>query len=406
MLSSRARSLPASSTAALDAEIKARIAAGADIINLTGGELDFPTPAQAADGARRAITEGRTRYTPVAGIGPLREAIARRLTGHWGCPYDASQIVTTNGAKQALAQVFTLLCEPGDEVILPAPYWVSFPHMIRLAGAVPVTVPTAATGFKLTPEALVAHLTPRSRVLLLNNPSNPTGVVYERSELLALAREAVENGLTVVTDEIYGDLVHEGASFTAVASLGPDIAGRTVTVGGFSKTYAMTGWRIGFAAAPSPVAAALTAVQGHTSSAPSSISQYAALAALTDGTEAELERRAAELSIRRTLLRDGIRALPPLRLTAPPQGGFFAFVDVGALCTRPGEDAGTFARDLLEHAGVAVMPGNDFAAPGHVRLSYGVGTDDIVRALDRIGTYLKTTVKTTPSTTGTGAHHG
>ncbi|RBL86205.1 pyridoxal phosphate-dependent aminotransferase, partial [Streptomyces cavourensis] len=215
--------------------------------------------------------------------------------------------------KQALAQVFTLLCEPGEEVILPAPYWVSFPHMIRLAGAVPVTVPTAATGYKLTPEALLAHLTPRSRVLLLNNPSNPTGVVYERSELRALARAAVEHGLTVVTDEIYGDLVHDGASFTAVASLGPDIAGRTVTVGGFSKTYAMTGWRMGFAAAPSPVAAALTAVQGHTSSAPSSISQYAALAALTDGTEAELERRAAELSARRTLMRDGIRALPPLR---------------------------------------------------------------------------------------------
>jgi len=398
VLSSRARSLPASSTAALDADIKARIAGGADIINLTGGELDFPTPEQAADGARRAITEGLTRYTPVAGVRPLREAIARRLSEHWNCSYDAAQIVTTNGAKQALAQVFTVLCEPGDEVILPAPYWVSFPHMIALAGALSVTVPTVDTGFKLTPAALRAHLTPRSRVLLLNNPSNPTGVVYERSELLALAQAAVEHGLIIVTDEIYGDLVHVGASFTSVASLGPEIAERTVTIGGFSKTYAMTGWRIGFAAAPLPVAAALTAVQGHTSSAPSSISQYAALAALTDGTETELARRAAELSTRRTIMRDGILNLPPIRLTAPPQGGFFAFADISALYARPGDDAGSVARDLLEHAGVAVMPGNDFAAPDHVRLSYGVATEDIVRALDRIGTYLKST--------GTGAHHG
>lgn len=390
MLSTRARTLPASSTAALDAHIKSLVAGGADIINLTGGEVDFPTPDQAGDGARRAIAEGRTRYTPVAGIGPLREAIAGRLTSHWGCAYAPAQIVTTNGAKQALAQVLTVLCEPGDEVILPAPYWVSFPHMITLAGAVPVVVDTAGTGFKLTPDALRAQITPRTRVVLLNSPSNPTGVVYDRSELQALARLAVDHDLVVVSDEIYGDLVHEGASFTSVASLGPDIAERTVTIGGFSKTYAMTGWRIGFAAAPLPVAEALTAVQGHTSSAPSSISQYAALAALTGDTDTELARRAAELEARRTLMRDGLAALPPLRLAAQPQGGFFAFVDVRGLYTRSDDDAGTVARDLLEHAGVAVMPGRDFAAPDHVRLSYGVGTDDITQALHRIATHLKT----------------
>ncbi|MEV7280845.1 pyridoxal phosphate-dependent aminotransferase [Streptomyces sp. NPDC093111] len=389
MLSNRARTLPASSTAALDAHIKALQADGADIVNLTGGELDFPTPEQAAEGARRAIAEGRTRYTPVAGIGPLREAIAQRLSSRWGCAYEPAQIVTTNGAKQALAQIFTVLCEPGDEVLLPAPYWVSFPHMIALAGAVPVVVDTTGTGFKLTPEALRAHLTPRTRVLLLNSPSNPTGVVYERTELEDLARIAVEHDLVVVSDEIYGDLVHEGAAFTSVASLGPEVAERTVTIGGFSKTYAMTGWRIGFAAAPAPVAAALAAVQGHTSSAPSSISQYAALAALTGDTDTELARRAEELTVRRALMRDGLAGLPPLRLAAPPQGGFFAFVDVRGLYTRPDDDAGTVARDLLEHTGVAVMPGRDFAAPDHVRLSYAVGTEDISQALQRIGAYLK-----------------
>lgn len=389
MLSSRAKTLPASSTAALDAHVKSLLADGADIINLTGGELDFPTPEQAADGARRAIAEGRTRYTPVAGITPLREAIARRLATHWGCSYEAAQIVTTNGAKQALAQIFTVLCEPGDEVILAAPYWVSFPHMIALAGAVPVVVDTAGTGFKLTPQALRARITPRTRVLLLNSPSNPTGVVYDRSELRALAEVALDNRLTIVSDEIYGDLVHEGATWTSVASLGPEVAERTVTVGGFSKTYAMTGWRIGFAAAPRAVAAALSAVQGHTSSAPSSISQYAALAALTGDTDTELARRAKELNTRRALLRDGLAALPPLRLAAEPQGGFFALVDVRGLCAGSGEDASTVARDLLEHAGVAVMPGRDFGAPGHVRLSYAVAGDDISRALHRIALHLK-----------------
>ncbi|MFD4691570.1 pyridoxal phosphate-dependent aminotransferase [Streptomyces sp. NPDC058463] len=390
MLSTRARNLPASSTAALDAHIKSLLAGGADIVNLTGGELDFPTPAQAADGARRAIAAGHTRYTPVAGIGPLRDAIARRLGTHWGCSYEPAQIVTTNGAKQALAQVFTVLCESGDEVILPAPYWVSFPHMIRLAGAVPVVVDTAATGFKLTPDALREQITPKSRVVLLNNPSNPTGVVYDRSELLALAQTAVEHDLVIVSDEIYGDLVHEGAAFTSIASLSPEIAQRTVTVGGFSKTYAMTGWRIGFAAAPLTVAAALAAVQGHTSSAPSSISQHAALGALTGDTDRELARRAAELNTRRALMQDGLAALSPLRLAAQPQGGFFAFVDVQGLYTSPDDDAGTVARDLLEHAGVAVMPGRDFAAPDHVRLSYGVRSDDISQAFHRISTYLKT----------------
>ncbi|MDD9375745.1 aminotransferase class I/II-fold pyridoxal phosphate-dependent enzyme [Streptomyces sp. ZAF1911] len=390
MLSTRARTLPASSTAALDAHIKSLMADGADVINLTGGELDFPTPDQASDGGRQAISRGLTRYTPVAGIGPLREAIARRLETHWGCSYTAAQIVTTNGAKQALAQLFTVLCDPGDEVILQAPYWVSFPHMIRLAGATPVVVDTVDTGFKLTPGLLRAHITPSTRVVLLNNPSNPTGVVYDRAELLALAGVAVEHDLVIVSDEIYGDLVHEGASFTSVASLGPDIAERTVTVGGFSKTYAMTGWRIGFAAAPLPVAAALTAVQGHTSSAPSSISQYAALAALTGDTDIELARRAAELNTRRTLMRDGLAALPPLRLAAEPQGGFFALVDVRGLYRHPDDDAGTVTKDLLEHAGVAVMPGRDFGAPDLVRLSYAVGAEDISQALHRISTHLKT----------------
>ncbi|MFG3172308.1 pyridoxal phosphate-dependent aminotransferase [Streptomyces sp. NPDC048200] len=397
MLSHRAQTLPASSTAALDAHIKSLLADGADIINLTGGELDFPTPQQAADGAHQAIDAGHTRYTAVAGLTELREAIAQRLNTHWGCAYDPAQIVTTNGAKQALAQLFTVLCEPGDEVLLQAPHWVSFPHMIRLAGATPVVIPTGDTGFKITPEHVQTHLSPRTKVLLLNNPSNPTGLVYTERELRDLADLAVEKGLTIVSDEIYGDLVHDGATFTAVASLSEKIAAHTVTVAGFSKTYAMTGWRIGYAAAPLPVAKALSAVQGHTSSAPSSISQHAAFAALAENTDTELARRSRELGTRRTALRDGLNSLPPLRLAVEPQGGFFAFVDVSGLYRRPEDDAATIAQELLEQAGVAVMPGRDFAAPHHVRMSYAVSSSDISQALDRISTYLKTTThRSTP----------
>src|SRR4051794_34718194 len=223
MISRRAASIPLSSTATLDAHVKKLAAEGTDVINLTGGELDFPTPEVASLGGIDAIESGFTRYTAVSGIAPLRQAIADRLTDKWGCRYDGADVIVTNGAKQALANAFAVLLDPGDEVILQAPHWVSFPHMISLAGGVPVVVDTGAdTGFKFDRDAIVERITVRTKALLINSPSNPSGVVYSRAELAVLAELAAEYNLAVVSDEIYSDLVYGDTEFTTVASLGAD----------------------------------------------------------------------------------------------------------------------------------------------------------------------------------------
>jgi aspartate aminotransferase len=390
MISRRAATIPASSTATLDAHVKKLVADGVDVINLTGGELDFPTPDVARRGGIDAIENGFTRYTAVAGIAPLRQAIAGRLAGRWHCPYTADDVIVTNGAKQALANAFAVLLDPGDEVILQAPHWVSFPHMITLAGGVPVVVDT---GFTFDRDAIAERITPRTKALLVNSPSNPSGVVYGREELLDLVDLAVEHDLVIVSDEIYGDLVYEGAEFTSVASLGESAQSRTVTVGGFSKTFAMTGWRIGFAAGPRLVIAAMSALQGHTTSAPSSISQRAALAALVDEPVEELAARKTELERRRRLTCEGVADLPGLRLAVEPQGAFFALIDVSGTYGRQHDgveikDAATFADRLLHEARVAVMPGADFGVPDHIRISYAVSAEEITEAFTRMRQFL------------------
>ncbi|MET8155512.1 pyridoxal phosphate-dependent aminotransferase [Sphaerisporangium sp. NPDC005289] len=394
MLSRRAAQLPPSSTAALDAHAKQLAAEGVDVINLTSGELAFPTPQEASDGGIKAITDGRTRYTAVAGIPPLRQAVAERLTRAWQAPYTGEEIIITNGAKQALANVFVALLDPGDEVIIQAPHWVSFPHMVTLAGGTPVILPTGpGTGSKMTPQAVAERITPRTKVLLVNSPSNPTGVVYDRRELAALAEVALGAGLTIVSDEIYGDLVYQEGLFAAMASLGPDVRAATITVGGLSKTFAMTGWRVGFAAGPKPVISAMAALQGHTTSAASTISQHAALAVLLDEPVAELDARRAELDERRRALCAGLAGLPGLRLDVEPMGAFFAFVEVSGTygLAWQGEtirSAADFARHLLSAARVAVVPGADFGAPDHVRISYVDSPQVIGEALARIRAFL------------------
>ncbi|WP_424533448.1 pyridoxal phosphate-dependent aminotransferase [Sphaerisporangium viridialbum] len=404
MLSRRAARLPPSSTAALDAHAKQLAEDGVDVINLTSGEVDFPTPDQACEGGINAITSGFTRYTAVAGISPLRQAVAARLTQAWNAPYLGEEVVITNGAKQALANAFMTLLDPGDEVLIQAPHWVSFPHMVTLAGGTPVIIPTGPdTGFKMMPQAVAERITPRTRVLLVNSPSNPTGVVYERAELEALAEVALRAGLTIVSDEIYGDLVYEDARFTSVASLGHDVRARTVTVGGLSKTFAMTGWRVGFAAGPEPVVSAMAALQGHTTSAASSISQHAALAVLHDEPVAELRWRRSALDERRRLLCEGLSELPGLRLAVEPKGAFFAFADVTGTygLDAHGEtisSAATFADQLLRTARVAVVPGADFGAPHHIRISYVAAPGVLGEALSRIQNFLTAASENTVTT--------
>ncbi|HET7013907.1 MAG TPA: pyridoxal phosphate-dependent aminotransferase [Streptosporangiaceae bacterium] len=387
----RAATIPASATASLDGRLKDLAASGTDVINLTSGEVDFPTLPSACAAGVDAIASGFTRYTAVAGTTELRSAVSAWLSARHGTSYPPEQIVVANGAKQALSAAFMAMLNPGDEVLLPAPYWVSFPHMITLAGGTARAVTGSPdTGFKVTPEAMRAHTTARTRALVLNNPVNPTGAVYSRAELEAIADTAERLDLTVVSDEIYAELVYPPATFTSFASLSDDAMHRTVTINGVSKTFAMTGWRIGYAAAQPPVVKAMTAIQSHCSSAPSSISQRAALGALTSSDSvSELQRRRADLDRRRRVMIDGLTGLPGIGVPFEPTGAFFLLADVtGCFGRRHGGtligDAAAFAQALLDSELVGVVPGDSFGAPGYVRASYVVPEAQLADAIDRL----------------------
>ncbi|MFI1062833.1 pyridoxal phosphate-dependent aminotransferase [Streptomyces spororaveus] len=392
-LAGRAAEVPPSATAALDAQAKALIAAGVDVINLTSGEPAFPTVEPAAAAAVEAIAEGFTRYTPAAGIPELRAAVADHLNRH-GTAYEPSAVVVTAGAKQALHHAFTALLEPGDEVLIPAPYWVSYPHLASLAGGILVPVhPAPDAGLKVTPGQLRAAVTDCTRVLLLNSPANPSGVVYSRAELAALAQVAVDHDLTIISDEICDHWVFGDAEFTSVAALSPEIAARTLTIGAVSKTFAMTGWRIGWIAGPAPVAQAVTALQSHTASAPSSIAQKAALGALTANLTTELEHRRQALDERRRTTIKALADIPGIEVGGDPEGAFFLLADVSGTYgrTQAGStitSAADFAELLLAQSNVAVVPGADFAAPNHVRISYTVPPDRLAEALTRVADFV------------------
>ncbi|WP_245173077.1 pyridoxal phosphate-dependent aminotransferase [Streptomyces aureus] len=392
-LARRAAQVPPSATAALDAQAKALIAQGVDVINLTSGEPAFPTVEPAAQAARDAIAADFTRYTPAAGIPELRAAAADFLNRH-GTAYGQDDVVITAGAKQALHYAFTALVEPGDEILIPAPYWVSYPHLAALAsGALVPIQPAPGAGLKVTPDQLRAAVTDRTRVLLLNNPANPSGVVYDRTELAALVQVAIDHDLAIISDEICDHWVFGTAEHVSVAALSPEIAQRTLTIGGVSKTFAMTGWRIGWVAAPAPVAQAITAIQSHTASAPSSISQKAAHGALTADLTIELERRRLELDERRQTTTKALADTPGIEVDGNPEGAFFLLADVSGtygrtLAGRPITSAADFADLLLTEANVAVVPGADFAAPHHVRISYTVPPDRLTEALARLAAFV------------------
>jgi aspartate aminotransferase len=376
-----------SATFAMAAEAAALRKQGRDVIDLSAGEPDFDTPEHVKEAARQALARGQTKYTPIGGTDELKDAIVRKLARENGLTYERGEVIASCGGKHALYTAFQALFDEGDEVVLPAPYWVSYPEMLLLAGAVPRVVETSAeAGFLMSPEQLEASIGPRTVALIINSPSNPTGATYGPEELRALGEVALRRGLIVITDDIYERLTdrpvqHVGA---LVAGLRP----RLVVVNSVSKTYAMTGWRIGYTAAPVEVVKAMTVLQSQSTSNPSSVAQAAAAAAL-DGPQECVAEMAREFSARRDLVVELLRRIPGVRTTVPG-GAFYIFPDVSAYFGRRGREgeAITTATDLamflLRTVAVASVPGEGFGAPAHVRLSYATSREALREGIARI----------------------
>ena len=391
MLADRLKTLAPSSTLAVQAKARELRARGIDVISFGAGEPDFDTPERIKNAALQAMRRGQTKYTEVGGVPELRAAVCAKLKRDNGLDYASDEILVSCGAKHTLYNLATALLNPGDELLVPSPFWVSYPEQARLLGAVPVTVETReATGFDLDPDRLRAAVTPRTKLIVLNSPNNPTGAVFSRDALEAVAGLAVERGLWVVSDECYESLTFEGRH-VSIASLGPEIKARTVVVNTCSKAYAMTGWRIGYAAGLRALIRAMTDVQSQVTSNPASVAQWAAVEALS-GPQDEVAKMAGEFDRRRRLIIGGLNALPGVSCVMP-KGAFYAFANVSGLFGRTWTrgDAYTTLKSsldvtsfLLEAARVAVVPGLDFGSDAHVRFSYATSDALISEGLSRM----------------------
>ena len=361
------------------------MAAGEDVCSFAAGEPDFDTPQHIKDASIAALQSGKTKYVATPGIEDLRKAIAESyLTGH-GLKVAPSQVVVSPGGKFSCYLAVMAVCSPGDEVIIPAPYWVSYPEMVKLAGAVPKSVlATDKTGFRLTPEQIEAAITPRTRLLILNSPSNPTGAVYSRKELEAVMAVAIGHNLYVLSDEIYEHLVYGGHTSTCLATLGPEAEARTIIATGFSKTYSMTGWRLGTLVAPAPIAKAVSELQSQMSSNATTFAQYGALAALRekDKTKASLEAMLTAFDRRRRLLHSGLTAIPGITCVLA-EGAFYLFPNISSF----GLSSLEFCDRLLEKEKVAAVPGSAFGAEGYLRLSYATSDAIITKGISRLASF-------------------
>jgi aspartate aminotransferase len=384
MLTERIRAVPPSLTLRWTALARQLEAQGKRVINLAAGEPDFDTPAFIKSAAIRAIEEGRTKYTPTVGIPELRQAVAHLLTRYRQLDCTPDEIVITCGAKQALYNVLQVLVQEGDEVLIPSPYWVSYPEMVRLAGATPVKLQLdPKEGFRLRARDVEAACTSRTRCLILNSPSNPTGVVLGKEDLEEIARVVEDRNLWVISDEIYWRLCY-GTEALSIAAVCPRIRTRTIVVDGVSKTYAMTGWRIGYLWAAKEIIEAVGRLQDHSTSNPCSISQWAALAALRADEMEETRQMVEEFARRRDILVDRLSRMNGIDFVRP-QGAFYVFVDISATGLR----SEPFTQRLLEEAGVAVVPGAGFGWDTHVRLSFALGRKALEEGLDRFERFLK-----------------
>jgi aspartate aminotransferase len=392
-ISKRIGGIAESATLAVDAKAKALKAAGRPVIGFGAGEPDFPTPDAIVAAAQAACADPRNhRYTPAAGLPELREAVAAKTKRDSGYEVTAAQVLITNGGKQAVYQAFATVVDPGDEVLLPAPYWTTYPEAITLAGGVPVQVTAdESTDYLVTVEQLEAARTPKTKVLLLCSPSNPTGSVYSREQITAIGEWALEHGLWVITDEIYEHLVYDGAESVSLPVAVPAMADRTIVLNGVAKTYAMTGWRVGWLIGPADVVKAAANLQSHLTSNVANVSQRAALEAVSGPLDAAHEMREAFDRRRRTIV-DLLSAIPGVECPTP-KGAFYVYPSVKALIGK--ELRGTTITDtvqlaalILEHAEVAVVPGEAFGTPGYLRLSYALGDDDLKTGVTRMGELL------------------
>ena len=384
-LSTWARNVSPSPTLAVDAKAKALQAAGEDVCGFAAGEPDFDTPEHIKEACIAALKSGKTKYAPTPGIEPLRQAIADRYLAEYGLKAAPSQVIVSPGGKYSCYLGVLATCSPGDEVIIPAPFWVSYPEMVKLAGATPKFVlADDRTGFRLTPAMVEAAITPRTKLLILNSPSNPTGAVYSRQELEAIVAVAMKHNLYILSDEMYEHLVYDGARPTCIATFSKDVEARTITVAGFSKTYAMTGWRIGTTLAPAPIAKAMSELQSQMSSNVTTFAQFGALAALKEKekTQAALSAMLVAFDRRRRLLHGELNKIPGVSCLLA-EGAFYLFPNI----SRFGLTDLDFCNRLLDTEKVAAVPGSAFGAEGYLRLSYATSDEIILKGVARLARF-------------------
>src|SRR3954470_16325628 len=383
-ISQRAATLASSLTLVIDSKAKQLKAEGHDVVGFGAGEPDFDTPQHIKDAAIKALNEGFTKYTAASGIPELRQAIADKFKRENGHSYQPSQIIVSCGGKHSCFNLIMATCEEGDEVIIPSPYWLSYPEMVKLASAKPVILPTTdKTEFKVTPEQLRAAITPKTRLFVLNSPSNPTGSVYTPEEIKALGDICVDKGVLIMSDEIYEHLLYDGAQHRSVASFSQAHFEHTIVVHGFAKAWSMTGWRLGFLAAPEPIAKAIDAIQSHSTSNPTSFAQKGAVAALT-GPQDHLPKWLAEFNKRRTYAHQKLNSIPGITCVNA-KGAFYLFPNIA----KTGLKSTEFCAKLLEVEKVAAVPGIAFGADDYLRISYATSLANIEKGLDRLDHYVR-----------------
>lgn len=383
-LAARVGEVPPSITLAIAAKAKAMKAEGIDVCSLSTGEPDFDTPEHIKAAAKEALDAGKTKYGPVAGEPQLKAAIARKLQSDNNLNYQPENILVTNGGKHSLYNLMMAAIDPGDEVIIPAPYWLSYPEMVKLASGKPVIVRTdASTGYKITPEQLTKAITPKTKLFVLNSPSNPTGMVYTRAEIKALAEVIVDRDILVVADEIYEKIIYDGAQHVSIGSLGKEIFDRTLISSGFAKAYSMTGWRVGYLAGPIELIKATSTIQGHSTSNVCTFAQYGAISALESSQES-VEKMRQAFAQRRQVIFELLDAVPGISCIKP-DGAFYMFVNI----SKTGMNSLEFCDAFLEQQQVAVIPGIAFGADDHIRLSYATDLGTIKKAVERLDKFVR-----------------